>query len=435
MKRLVLLTLVACRPTGSQRPIEIVPAPQNAPRASDAGKRNTAVDRAAEPPPGSAKCPGELVYPNLMIDGAIAIASNSTLAGIKKIGDHDGATFYAADTGLWRVDCSLTPPAQIVLKIAAGISAFANATITKAAEVFYSDGSGVSVVALATGQSRKVYTSPTSLATKWIDCIQTLLVGQVPAPPTVIDRFASLADDATTLVLRRSVQHCPVNFEVRVTNYADAKLRSEHVARPIYSVAADTQGTLWMTDGGGLWRSTDRGVTWSARAVKLPRWEGPGDEGIAQVLIDAQRANHLIVRTASGKGVMGGAKGMDAAGRVARSRDGGRTWTLLSWGGDDDNSDARKVSAPQGNLDQLVLSRDDEERPVLTTTDGGKTWTDGVAPRMPNDGVPNDGRTVTIDADVFNATDDGLERVRAGKRMKVTKALVKPYPLDIYDEE
>jgi len=76
----------------------------------------------------------------------------------------------------------------------------------------------------------------------------------------------------------------------------------------IYCITSSTDGRElyaggWMT---GVWRSVDRGATWS------PIWADPLVESVLCIFVDPENPRHLLVGT-DGQGVV-------------ESRDGGRTW-------------------------------------------------------------------------------------------------------------
>ncbi|EFL31953.1 glycosyl hydrolase [Streptomyces viridochromogenes DSM 40736] len=74
------------------------------------------------------------------------------------------------------------------------------------------------------------------------------------------------------------------------------------------------------TAGGGLWKSTDRGLTWS------PKTDYQRSLAIGTVAIDPGNRNHIIAGTGEYNNIYGGTYYGNG---VLRSRDGGTTWTEL----------------------------------------------------------------------------------------------------------
>lgn len=89
------------------------------------------------------------------------------------------------------------------------------------------------------------------------------------------------------------------------------------VTGPVYSVAAPTATQVLVGGAGDVWRSMDGGRTFTARSLTIRAWRqtGPGAPGLPVVAVLQAPDGTLFAGTGQG---------------VARSRDGGRKWQVIS---------------------------------------------------------------------------------------------------------
>lgn len=119
---------------------------------------------------------------------------------------------------------------------------------------------------------------------------------------------------------------------------------------------------------GGVWKSTDSGATWTPISDKLP---------VASIgAIAVAPSNHQVIYVGTGEGALRG--DITWGGGVFKSTDGGKTWTDLGLRDtrhigalivDPTNPDIALVAA-EGHA-----FGPNAERGVYRTADGGKTWT------------------------------------------------------------
>jgi photosystem II stability/assembly factor-like uncharacterized protein len=118
---------------------------------------------------------------------------------------------------------------------------------------------------------------------------------------------------------------------------------------------------------GGIWRSSNNGVTWK------PIFDGQPDDSFGALAIFA-RDSRIIW---AGTGEQNNRQSSSWGGGVYRSTDGGETWTYL--GLHDTRSIGRVVLHPTDpNVAYVAavgnLWRENPERGVFKTTDGGRNW-------------------------------------------------------------
>jgi hypothetical protein len=333
---------------------------------------------------------------------------------------------------LWRGDCE--KPAGAKLLVASPTASFLDGVLTHdRAGYLYSDTGGIWEVDLTTTAIRLVYATPPGRD----HCLSLPPPRSAPKTEggTWIDKLAGLTDNGATLVLHRAPFSCagPSDYEVRVTDYRDPAKARAHVARPIYGITAFGK-TLFMLDGGGIWRSQDGGITWSqVTPVGLP---STGTRCQLGTLSDHQ----LLLRTS-----MGAAAAYPvpvSSGALYVSNDGAR-WSRFATPADVERPENQ---APAGLDPSGVAWLDTSLRGVLVvgtdaavdghsqaleqrawvTRDSGATW-QAVTARPPKRPY-----TAQIGGDLFEATADGVVRIRNGLRAVVTPELPRPYFLDLF---
>ncbi|MDW8394319.1 MAG: T9SS type A sorting domain-containing protein [Chitinophagales bacterium] len=125
------------------------------------------------------------------------------------------------------------------------------------------------------------------------------------------------------------------------------------------------------TASGGIWKTTDGGLTWIPLGDQLPVLS------IADIAIDPTNPNNIYVATGDGYGYEFGVSndfwgGLYSAG-VYRTTDGGATWTAtgLTYSQDQKIVIQRLIIHPSNPQILLAATRSG----ILRTTDGGSTWT------------------------------------------------------------
>ena len=131
--------------------------------------------------------------------------------------------------------------------------------------------------------------------------------------------------------------------------------------------------TFWVgTPGGGLWKTTDAGSTWSTNTDYFPVL------GISDIAIDQNNPNSIYVATGDGDwgslmGCTGGAIGDTKSIGVLHSGDGGNTWytTGLNWSVTTPKLIRRLILNPLNSQNLIAVASDG----IWLTSDGGTTWT------------------------------------------------------------
>jgi photosystem II stability/assembly factor-like uncharacterized protein len=119
--------------------------------------------------------------------------------------------------------------------------------------------------------------------------------------------------------------------------------------------------------GGGVWRSTNGGTDWT------PVFDKAGTQSIGAIAISPRDKNDVWV----GTGEPWPRNDVIPGDGVYHSTDGGKTWAHL--GLEQSSQIARVILDPRDPKRVLVAAlgdpfRDDEQRGVFRSTDGGKTW-------------------------------------------------------------
>lgn len=129
-------------------------------------------------------------------------------------------------------------------------------------------------------------------------------------------------------------------------------------------------GDAFTAGGDGIFSSSDAGASWTPQAATAPRSAGSFWE-----LINSLAVSNGAILAATGP--QGGGNG-----GIARSTDGGTSWTRV-WTGSGTGAargSSMDVAVDPNNGDDAVA--DDENGGVIFSTDGGQTW-------MPGSGLPD----------------------------------------------
>ncbi|MCS6990842.1 MAG: YCF48-related protein [Chitinophagales bacterium] len=200
---------------------------------------------------------------------------------------------------------------------------------------------------------------------RWEHLMQTRLMpdGTLPPPGFLAaerERFLLNAPSAT-----RNAGWQPVGTAVVPSNGGGAGRANVFVFHP-----SNTNIIYLGTAGGGLWKTTDGGLTWT------PLTDGLPVTSIADIALDPTNPNNIYVATGDGYGYEFGTNndfwgGVYSAG-VFRSIDGGITWspTGLTYNQDQKIIIQRLVIHPTNPQILLAATRSG----IMRTTDGGSTW-------------------------------------------------------------
>ena len=137
----------------------------------------------------------------------------------------------------------------------------------------------------------------------------------------------------------------------------------------IYAGTGEGFGSFAFVTGSGIWKSTDRGVTWEQLQATAGN---PDFANIMRIVVDPADANKLVVATVSHFRTV---TGSGRSSCIYRSSDGGVTWT---------KSYSSTLTATGGNIEHLIANplRFDTQYAsrngigVIKSTDGGITWRD-----------------------------------------------------------
>jgi hypothetical protein len=185
-------------------------------------------------------------------------------------------------------------------------------------------------------------------------------------------------------------------------------------------VVADSEGRLWLGNGGlcaeqqtvrdrgapGLWRSEDRGESWSYLPI------AGIDNGVAAIWTAAEDPDRLLVQAAccyrSAADTCGG-------GELMRSEDGGASWKEVT-PAYTHVLDALEVGPQlrvlEMSFDWIEGGPDRGEKSNLRSDDGGRSWSFVAQRAVAATPVL---RSVELAGQVFEATPDGLRRRELGK--------------------
>jgi photosystem II stability/assembly factor-like uncharacterized protein len=119
--------------------------------------------------------------------------------------------------------------------------------------------------------------------------------------------------------------------------------------------------------GGGVWKSTNGGVSWASV------WKGPSLGAIGALALDPRDDRSLW----AGTGEANPRNDVSWGDGLWHSRDAGKTWERA---GLRDTSQIARISVDPAQANDLVVAalgdpwKDSTERGIFRTTDGGKTW-------------------------------------------------------------
>ena len=159
---------------------------------------------------------------------------------------------------------------------------------------------------------------------------------------------------------------------------------------------------------GGVWKSTDLGLSWRALTDDMPRLP------VGALAIDRNNPDILYAGTGEPLGTnfgrSGGSPYYDGLG-VMRTEDGGENWTFLPW--PRDNSAVHRIAVHPVSSDTLLVATVDK---LYKSTDAGQTWTstlDGYITEVLY--KPDDPSTVyaAIGAE-YGGSNNGIYMSRAG---------------------
>ncbi len=164
-----------------------------------------------------------------------------------------------------------------------------------------------------------------------------------------------------------------------------AKDNAVFIERGPYNVAGRTRGLIvdsgdpsgntWIAGsvGGGLWKTTDEGVTWSSITRDM--------DNIAISWIAQSDSNPNIIYVGTGESWVGSLGDIDGAG-VYKSIDGGDSWTNISPRDSEGYVDPKftnisRIIVDPNNSDVVVISTDGSSQTgsrIYKSTDGGLNW-------------------------------------------------------------
>jgi FlgD Ig-like domain len=129
----------------------------------------------------------------------------------------------------------------------------------------------------------------------------------------------------------------------------------------IYAGTGEGFGNVDQIDGNGIWKSTDRGVSWD----QLASTANYGFQNILRMIVDPANENIVIVATTSG---FQHNSGTNEAPAIRRSIDGGLSWATVYQG----SSDIEDITADPTNF-QIQYATVNATG-VIKSTDGGQSW-------------------------------------------------------------
>jgi len=178
--------------------------------------------------------------------------------------------------------------------------------------------------------------------------------------------------------------------------------------RSIYIHPADTDLMFLGSVGGGIWKSTDGGDSWS------PVDDFMGNLAVTSIVADPRTTNDVsstVLYAATGEGFynIDGIRGYG----IFKSTDGGDTWTHLDSTSPSNDSDWYYVNRLAVNSDGVIIAVA-RGNAIFTSTDGGETWTkkDTDSSMRDVDFDPNDKTkaiAATLDGSVYYSNNTGAD--------------------------
>ena len=173
----------------------------------------------------------------------------------------------------------------------------------------------------------------------------------------VMRRTVGLVALSSVLVLTGALAaHTPAEATVhRTFSWHVSTVGSDHELRGLDAVNGHT---AWVSgDGGGVWRTTDQGLTWQDVSP-------PGSDGQYLRDVEATDARHAWVL----------AIGSGSESRIYRTTDGGATWTTTFVNDDPAAFYDCMAMWPGGRTGLAVSDPPDGKFRIIRTTDAGRTW-------------------------------------------------------------
>lgn len=130
----------------------------------------------------------------------------------------------------------------------------------------------------------------------------------------------------------------------------------------IYAGTGEGFGNVDQIDGSGIWKSEDRGQTWEQLASTA---DNPEFQNIMRMVVDPSDENTLVVATAPGFHYLNG----EPNSGIFRSIDGGETWARVHDSGSDE---VEHLIANPLNFNTQFATVNSEG--VVKSIDGGRTW-------------------------------------------------------------
>ncbi|MEQ8924528.1 MAG: T9SS type A sorting domain-containing protein [Fulvivirga sp.] len=112
-------------------------------------------------------------------------------------------------------------------------------------------------------------------------------------------------------------------------------------------------GGTFILNGDGIYKTTDKGVTWNVLASTL----NSEFQNVSRIIVDPTDENIVLASTSGYKAIGGGA---EAFGAVMRSTDGGASWT--------------KVFETDAPVQQIIAAPSDFNKQYCTVADGGAVY-------------------------------------------------------------
>jgi len=164
-------------------------------------------------------------------------------------------------------------------------------------------------------------------------------------------------------------------------------------------------------DGSGIWKSTDKGVTWNPLASTT---SNPDFENVTRIIVDPDDENIVLASAGPGFNYQSFTS-LAPSSKIFRSTDGGTSWDVVFDAGL--NSIEQIVTNPLNFNTQYATIN---STGVIKSVDGGLTWDDmsnGIGPvlRMELAIAPSDTSTLYFSAEggpsgsILYASDDGGE--------------------------
>jgi len=190
-----------------------------------------------------------------------------------------------------------------------------------------------------------------------------------------------------------------INLTPQLPNLATSTLvMAESNHNVLYLGTGEGFGNVDQVDGTGIWKSTDRGMTWEQLASTSDNLEF---QNVMRIVVDPITENILLVATNPGFFHLPGTKPSSG---IFRSEDGGSTWAKVYNAGS--NAVEHLITNPENFNTQYATIN---SVGVIKSLDGGLNWIDvsrGICDvrRMEIAMAPSDTTTLYISAEGRNTT-------------------------------